>query len=119
MRCPSNEDHAETTRKIAATFFLPSEQTQFNKDKKIVFKKLMDAIRWEELPRRINEEKIVFPAGTRRRIADDWDDFFQGNVRSDYVTAMAALPTATELQEGRAAMEKCKLRGNIEQLRTR
>ena len=115
MRCPSNEDNADTLRKAAASLIFPSDKEIFNNDKKKAFQQLMEAIKWEGIPGTI--EKIVFPTEIGRKIGDDWDDFQQANIGKDYVTAMASLPTAIELEHGAAAMEKCKLNQKIRALR--
>lgn len=104
MKCPSNQDNAETLRIAAANLFLPSDKDIFNNDKKKTFQTLMNGIRDEFISN--EHEKIVFPAGTGRKTGNAWDDSQQSNIDKDYVTAMASLPTADELLQGAAAMKK-------------
>ena len=113
MKCPSNQDNAETTRIAAANLILPSDKEIFNNDKKKTFRMLMNGIRDEFISN--EHEQIEFPAG--RKTGDSWDACQQSILDDDYVTAMASLPTADELLQGAAAMKKCKLNDNFQSLR--
>ena len=115
MRCPSNDDNAETLRIAAANLILPSDKDILNNDKKKTFRELIKNTGGFFIPGEL--EMIEFPATSGRYVGDAWDAFQQSTIAGDYVTAMASLPTADELQQGAAAMNKCKLNDNFQSLR--
>jgi hypothetical protein len=115
MRCPSNDDNAETLRIAAVNLILPSDKEILNNNKKKTFQELIKNTGGFFIPGEL--EMIEFPAKSGRMVGDAWDDFQQSTIARDYVTAMASLPTADELQQGAAAMKKCKLNDNFHSLR--